>query len=335
MAQQFLDPEILENLEIRLHKAINQLPSPIHERIFEFICSMKGKQLRPSLIALTTKFLVDGEDYQEEAMERSYTSAVVIELLHNMTLIHDDLIDNAPVRRGRDSFHIVHGKDRALHDGDILHAFALTLIKAADPSLDIILDYAYKVGIGNAIELEDRLTENFTFDQAHVIQIMELKTAIVFAGCVRLGCLAAGREELFTPRLEKAIISAGIAFQIQDDYLDILGNPKTFGKVQYWDIQESKRNLFLYYALQTQMADKIKEIYNKPIGLKTEDDIQLILEIFRSVNTKVREVRDYYSKSAISELNSIQDELDDNDENAAALFDFLILLVKYLVEREK
>ena len=83
------------------------------------------------------------------------------------------------------------------------------------------------------------------------------------------------------------------------------------------------------------MADKIKEIYNKPIGLKTEDDIQLILEIFRSVNTKVREVRDYYSKSAISELNSIQDELDDNDENAAALFDFLILLVKYLVEREK
>ena len=335
VAQQFLDPEILENLEIRLHKAINRLPSPIRERIFQFICNMKGKQLRPSLIALTTKFLVDGEDYQEEAMERSYTSAVVIELLHNMTLIHDDLIDNAPVRRGCDSFHIVHGNDRALHDGDVLHAFALTLIKAADPSLDIILDYAYRVGIGNAMELEDRLIENFNFDKAHIIQIMELKTAIVFAGCVRLGCLAARREELFTQRLEKAIISAGIAFQIQDDYLDILGNPETFGKVQYWDIQESKRNLFLYFALQTNMADKIKEIYNKPVGQKTKEDIQLILDVFRSVNTQVREVREHYSKLAITELSAIQDELDNKDENATALFDFLILLVKYLVEREK
>ncbi|MHA1214459.1 MAG: polyprenyl synthetase family protein [Candidatus Hodarchaeales archaeon] len=334
MSQQFLDPEILKNLNERLDRAIKGLPSPIRERIFDYIFMTKGKQLRPSLIALTTKFLTEGQENRKEAMEHSYTAAVAIELLHNMTLIHDDLIDNAPVRRGKDAFHIIHGRDRALHDGDILHAYALTLLKDY-PSLQLVLDYAYQVGIGNSIELEDRLTNNFEFDLDHVIKIMELKTAIVFSGCVELGCLAANRQDLFTERLSKAITSAGVAFQIQDDYLDILGNPEKFGKVQYWDIQESKRNLFLYFALKTDHAPKIKEIYRKEIGEKTEKDIEYILEVFRSVNDEVRKVRDQYAKFALDELEEIQDGLDEEDENADALLDFLTILVKYLVEREK
>jgi geranylgeranyl diphosphate synthase type II len=334
VAQQFIDEEILENLNIKLNDAIDGLESPTRERIRDFILSSKGKQLRPSLVAIATKILVEDKDYQEEAMEQSYDSAVAIELLHNMTLIHDDVIDNAPVRRGRKAFHVIHGRDRALHDGDILHAYALTLLKK-NPSLNEVLDYAYLVGLGNAIELEDRLNQNFDFDIDHVIRIMRLKTAIVFSGCVKLGCIAAKRKDLFTKRLDDAIVAAGIAFQIQDDYLDILGNPEQFGKVQFWDIQESKRNLFLHFALQTEDSSKVKEIFNKPVGEKTEEEIKFILKVFNQIADKVVDVRNKFFKSAIQELNSIQEELDSDDPEGNDLIDFLIILVQYLVERKK
>ncbi|MHA1212693.1 MAG: polyprenyl synthetase family protein [Candidatus Heimdallarchaeota archaeon] len=335
MLQQFIDEEIMKNLAKQLNFAIEGLESPTKDRIRDFILSTSGKQLRPALIAVTTKILTQESDLQEEAMTRSNNFAISIELLHNMTLIHDDLIDAAPIRRGKDAFHIIHGADRALHDGDVLHAYALTLLKDDHAGLKLVLDYAYQVGLGNAIELEDRLDQNFVFDIDHIIKIMEYKTAVVFAGCVRLGCLAANREDLFNEKLNKSIIAAGIAFQIQDDYLDILGNPEEFGKMQYWDIQESKRNLFLYFALKTDFAPRIKEIYNKGIGEKDQDDIKTVLESFRSIQDQVKEIRNQYSKLAIDGLMELQSEVDKEDYQAEELMDFLLILTKYLIERKK
>ncbi|MFX0125762.1 MAG: polyprenyl synthetase family protein [Candidatus Hodarchaeota archaeon] len=334
MVVEFLDAEIMEKLEKKLTQAIEGLVSPTKERIRDFILRTKGKRLRPALISVTTDLLVRETENREAAMERSYNAAIAIELLHNMTLIHDDLIDGAPIRRGKKAFHIIHGADRALHDGDVLHAYALTLLKN-EPTLNLVLDYAYQVSLGNAIELEDRLDQNFDFDRDHVIKIMELKTAIVFAGCVKLGCLAANRGDIFTDRLHEAIVAAGIAFQIQDDYLDILGNPEEFGKVPYWDIQESKRNLFLYFALQSEYASQVKKIYNKPVGEKTDQEIRFVIEAFRSVNHKVREVRDEYAQFCIQELEDIQAELRTEDTKVIDLFEFLKVLVKFLAEREK
>lgn len=331
---EFLDAEIMEHLDKKLTQAIDGLVSPTKERIRDFILTTKGKRLRPALISVTTDFLVRETENCEAAMERSYNAAIAIELLHNMTLIHDDLIDGAPIRRGKKAFHIIHGADRALHDGDVLHAYALTLLKN-EPTLNLVLDYAYQVSLGNAIELEDRLDQNFNFGRDRVIKIMELKTAIVFAGCVKLGCLAADRGDIFTDRLHEAIVAAGIAFQIQDDYLDILGNPEKFGKVPYWDIQESKRNLFLYFALQTEYASQIKKIYNKPVGKKTEKDIKFIIEAFRSVDQEVREVRDEYAQFCIQELEDIQNDLSGEDSKTLELFEFLKILVRFLAEREK
>ncbi|MHA1978564.1 MAG: polyprenyl synthetase family protein, partial [Candidatus Hodarchaeales archaeon] len=333
--QQFIDEEIMKNLANQLNSAIEGLESPTKDRIREFILSTKGKQLRPALIAVTTKLLIQDTESQESRLARAYRFAIVIELLHNMTLIHDDLIDGAPVRRGKEAFHIRYGADRALHDGDILHAYALTLIKDDPEGLKLVCDYAYQVGLGNAIELEDRLDQNFDFEMDRIIKIMEYKTAVVFAGCVRLGCLAANREDLFTEELNTAICAAGIAFQIQDDYLDILGNPEEFGKMQFWDIQESKRNLFLYFSMQTPDSAKIKEIYNKEIGEKTPKDIEIILEAFRTIQEKVKEVRDKYAKLAIDGLKSIQVNIEDDDYQAEELIDFLLVLTKYLIERKK
>ena len=335
MLQQFIDEEILENLAKHLNSAIEGLGSPTKDRIHEFILSTKGKQLRPALIAVTTKLLTQDSEFQDDFLARSYNFAMTIELLHNMTLIHDDLIDNAPIRRGKKAYHIRHGSDRALHDGDVLHAYALTLLRDDPAGLKLVVDYAYQVGLGNAIELEDRLDQNFDFDLERVIKIMEYKTAVVFAGCVRLGCLAANREDLFTEELNRAIIASGIAFQIQDDYLDILGNPEEFGKMQFWDIQESKRNLFLFFSLKTKFTSKIKEIFNKEIGEKNEEDIRVVLETFRSIQDEVKNIRDQYAKQAIDGLMSIQERIESEDYQADELIDFLLILTRFLIERKK
>ncbi|MHA2094992.1 MAG: hypothetical protein ACW98F_10235, partial [Candidatus Hodarchaeales archaeon] len=113
------------------------------------------------------------------------------------------------------------------------------------------------------------------------------------------------------------------------------GNPEEFGKMQFWDIQESKRNLFLYFSMQTPDSAKIKEIYNKEIGEKTPKDIEIILEAFRTIQEKVKEVRDKYAKLAIDGLKSIQVNIEDDDYQAEELIDFLLVLTKYLIERKK
>jgi geranylgeranyl diphosphate synthase type II len=335
LLQHFIDEEIMTNLTEHLNSAIEGLESPTKERIHAFILSTKGKQLRPALIAVTTNILSQDSESQEENLARSYNLAITIELLHNMTLIHDDLIDNAPLRRGKSAYHVRYGSDLALHDGDVLHAYALTLLRDDPAGLRTVVDYSYQVGLGNAIELEDRLNQNFDFEMNRVIKIMEYKTAVVFAGCVRLGCLAANREELFTEELNRAIIAAGVAFQIQDDYLDILGNPEEFGKMAFWDIQESKRNLFLYFSLKTKNASKIKEIFNKEVGKKTEEDIKVVLETFRTIQDNVKDIRDQYAKQAIDTLKTIQKECDSEDYQAEELIDFLLILTRFLIERKK
>lgn len=329
----FIDPEIVQNLQEKLSFFIGQLPSPIKERVDDFILSTSGKMLRPSLIALVTKILVQDEEEHivKKSMDQAYESAIAVELLHNMTLIHDDLIDGAPLRRGKPSYHIQHGDERALHDGDILHAYGLKILTHI-PSLQLFLRVSYDVGVGNSAELEDRLLNNYDFDLEHVIDIMRKKTAVVFAGCVQLGFYAAEKGVLFSKELEEAIINGGIAFQIQDDYLDFMGDVEKFGKIHLWDVQESKRNLFLYFALKKENADKIKKIYDKPVGKKTEEDIDFILKVFKKCAPQVKEQRDTYLLKTTSVLEKLQEETEDG--NMIDLIDFLVMLNEYLAHRD-
>ncbi len=326
-----LDAEVIKNIEKKLDEAISLLPSPINERIRDFTLNTRGKMLRPFLVASTAKILSNNNP---KAMELAYTSAVSVELLHNFTLLHDDLIDGAPLRRGKKSYHIVHGLERAVHDGDLLHAHALNLVKHPQ-SLRLIVEVSEDVGRGNAYELEDRLENVFDFTHERVIEVMKLKTAVVFSGSVQLGCIAANREhDVWNEKLKEAIIAGGIAFQIQDDYLDILGDPSVFGKQHSWDIQESKRNLFLYYALKLdEHRERLMEIYTKPVGKKTEDEINYVLQVFREVAHNVAADKNKYYRHSISLINELDEE--ETRDEVKRLYNFLKNLIKFLCEREK
>ena len=175
----------------------------------------------------------------------------------------------------------------------------------------------------------------FDFDKEHVIEVLRLKTAIVFFGCVQLAGLAVNKLELIDD-LRDIITDGGIAFQIQDDVLDILGETAKFGKQSFWDIQESKRNLFLYYSLQTVHAEKLKEIYSKPVGEKTEDDVLFVLDVFRTVKDKILEDRDRFLENCLERLDEKIENLDHNShEDLKTLYEFLRELIIYLCTREK
>ncbi len=326
-----LEEELRKNLLKLLHEQIDKLPDRVRDRIREFIVSTKGKMLRPILVVASADFLGANDQQIKQAM----ISAVSVELLHNFTLIHDDLLDGAPLRRGKKSYHIRHGMELAIHDGDILHSYALSFVKDHE-ALRLIIDISNDVGKGNGIELEDRLDHNYSFTLDHVITILKLKTAIVFYGCVALAGIAAQKQKI-TEALEEIITNAGIAFQIQDDILDIIGDQETFGKQSYWDIQESKRNLFLLFALQDEHADRLKKIYNKPVGEKSKEDIKFVLTAFEKHIDKVLEVRDKYFESCIEGLDQKIEQAESNPEQQylVKLYEFLKELIIYICTRDK
>jgi len=326
--EEVLDEELRKTLVQKLNEHVDLLPNKIRDRIRDFILASQGKMLRPMLVVATAKLLGANKDQ----LETAYVSGVVVELLHNFSLIHDDIIDGAPTRRGRDSYHVQHGSDLAIHDGDILHSYALSFI-SDDKSLRLMLDISNQTGVGNAIELEDRLDGVYDFSKEHVIKILQLKTAMVFYGCIELAGIACQKEHI-TKSLKEIITDGGIAFQIQDDLLDILGESEKFGKQSFWDIQESKRNLFLYYSLKTEHKEKLIEIYKKSVGKKTVEDIKYVVDVFKTVKDNVVEDRDRFLESCLDRLEIKISEAE-KDQKLINLYDFMRELIIYLCTRDK
>ncbi|MFQ5979793.1 MAG: polyprenyl synthetase family protein [Candidatus Heimdallarchaeota archaeon] len=289
-------------LRQEIERCLKEIPEPIYSRLSNFILKKSGKMLRPMMILETCKILAGSPD-------PGMRHAIVTELLHNMSLIHDDIADWAPIRRGEETYHVRWGIERAVLDGDVLLTYALDLTD--DLTRNTVLRTVYTIAVGNALEVEHRLNENFDFPPEEALRIMQLKTADVFRVALELSCLAAGESKAFGGAFGKFAMHAGLAFQIQDDFLDIYTSHREWGKKQLWDIQESKRNLFLAYALQLPDPDRkrIIEIYSIPVGQKTEEELKEVVSIFAKVMPQVEKQRDLQIDIAIKELDATREKL--------------------------
>jgi len=265
--------------------------------------------------------------------ETGMRHAIVTELLHNMSLIHDDITDWAPLRRGKDSYHVQWGIERAVLDGDVLLTYALT--QTDELTRETVLETVHSIAVGNAIEVEHRLLNNFDFKPDEALEIMRLKTADVFRVAVELACIAAGESKEFGQLFGPFAIHSGLAFQIQDDFLDIYTSHKSWGKKSLWDIQESKRNLFLAYGLELPdpYHQRLIEIYSKPVGKKTEEELKEVVEIFSKVMPQVEKERDHQIDLAINELDSTRQKLKDHPK-INELCDFFESFAALLTLRE-
>lgn len=185
-----------------------------------------GKRLRPTLVLMATNL------YKEDIHE-AIAPALGIEMYHNFTLLHDDVMDNAPERRGRQTVHIKWNENQAILSGDAMEALSYTLIAKAPvevlkPVLDSFNLMNVEIGEGQQLDIEFETRNDVTIPE--YINMIRLKTSVLLGHALEIGALIGGASAADIEALYRFGENVGLAFQLQDDWLDCWGDPETFGK---------------------------------------------------------------------------------------------------------
>lgn len=253
----------------------------------------RGKQLRPILLLLISGAF-------NKTSDKAVRAALAIETLHITTLIHDDVVDESLLRRGKQTLNSIWGNKLAVLVGDYLYAKALNILVEIDDKeiLKTISSVAQEMGEGELLQQENAREYNLTEDRYY--EVIRKKTAVLFSACCKIGAIAgnATEEEIKTMTLFGECL--GIAFQIQDDILDYskeLNTGKTYGN----DIREQKITLPLILGLNNateKQREEIKEIYHKESITQQEVDniIDTITELGGIANAK-KTIDEYFNKA--------------------------------------
>lgn len=227
------------------------------EKLGHYVRSSGGKRLRPALLLLAN-YACGGRAAEENVIRL----ATVMEMLHTATLVHDDIIDNADVRRGRESFNAKFGNQMAVLMGDWLYmsAFETSLKERSLEILDILTRLTRKMTEGELIQLtvigDADITEEAYFD------ILRRKTAYLFSGCCEIGAILAGANPEVQAGLRDYGMNLGIAFQLADDLLDFTSDDESLGKASGADLLEGKLTLplILLCRQDPEFKEELKEI---------------------------------------------------------------------------
>ncbi|VUT27672.1 MAG: Short chain isoprenyl diphosphate synthase [Candidatus Syntrophoarchaeum sp. GoM_oil] len=299
----------------------------IHYEIMIRLISRGGKRLRPILCMLAAK-LVGGNP------DDAIPVAVALEFFHNFTLLHDDIEDGSTLRRGEPTMQLVYGVPLALNSGDGLYAVSYEILLGCKDAFGLerlwkMLSTFNRMNValveGQAMDINFRSDDNMNADE--VIELLKKKTGALFATSAYCGAIAGGADETVASDLATMWENVGVAFQIQDDILNLTGEEEKYGKKIGDDISEGKPTLMLMHALK-EAAENDKELImaslNKPYDEKKIVDVIGIFEETGAIR-HAREVADRYLEDAYS----IADGFSGSEER-----DQMVRLAKYVVERE-
>ena len=261
----------------------------------EYILTLKGKRIRPALMLMACNL------YSED-VEQALQPALGMEIFHNFTLLHDDLMDQADKRRNQLTVHKKWDVNTAILSGDAMLILAYQLIGNTDPSLlhtilPIFTQTALEICEGQQYDME--FEQRKEVSEEEYIEMIRLKTAVLLACCLKSGAFIGGASRTDADQLYQFGIYAGLAFQLQDDLLDTFGDPKTFGKNIGGDILSNKKT-FLHVQTMKLASDTQKELIQQ---LQTNsqcspaDKISAIRGIYESLGVREltnEKVRYYY-----------------------------------------
>ena len=222
----------------------------------QYVLALGGKRVRPVLMLLAYNL------YQEDP-ERIMTQAIGLETYHNFTLLHDDLMDNADMRRGHDTVHRKWNPNQAILSGDtmLLQAFQRMGQCEADKLQAVIglfTETTLEIDEGQQLDVEFETRQDVTEEE--YIEMIRLKTSVLLACAVKIGAILAGASEADQDNLYKFGEQIGLAFQLQDDLLDVYGDPKVFGKNIGGDITSNKKTYMLINAVNRANAQQRAEL---------------------------------------------------------------------------
>ncbi len=280
-------------------------PSELYDPV-NYILKNGGKRLRPSVLLLSC-YLFSGKYYH--AMPAAYA----IELFHNFTLIHDDIMDAATLRRGKLSVHEKYGLNSGILSGDIAMVQAFdSLLKLDDQKqlpelLRIFTKLAIEVCEGQQMDMNFETREKVEI--AEYIRMIELKTSVLVAGAMQIGALLGGASKKDAEAVYQFGRNLGISFQLQDDLLDTFGDSKKFGKKVGGDIVQNKKTYLYLKALELANTDQLtslKKLYQSN-QLNEENKIEKVVGIFNSLNImgETETIKEKYRQEALVCLNSL------------------------------
>lgn len=268
----------------------------------EYFLKLGGKRIRPVLCLM-------GNELFDEIREDAWHAGTAIELFHNFTLIHDDIMDKAPMRRGMETVHIKYGENTALLAGDVMLVTAYEeLNKISIEYLQSILRLfnktAKEVCEGQQMDMDFEKMDNVSLDA--YLEMIKLKTSVALAASLQTGAILGGAGERNQHLLYEFGKKLGIAFQIQDDFLDAFGDPQKFGKQLGGDILANKKTFLLLHTFESASAVQQKELRSLLTG-NAAGKIDKVLQIFR--DTKVDEwalqLKNKYLDEALAHLEDI------------------------------
>ena len=304
---------------IDINKAIESLnwekePKGLYEPIAYALAS-GGKRIRPTLALLAAETIINGGLLNGSVMDDVVPAALALEIFHNFTLLHDDVMDKAPVRRGRGTVHVKWNENTAILSGDqmLIEAYkqlAQVPAEKVGGVLKMFNEMATGVCEGQQYDVDFEHESQVTIED--YMMMIEKKTSVLLAYAMKIGGYIAGANESQQEALYQYGLHLGLAFQIQDDILDVYGDPKTFGKKIGGDICANKKTFLLLTALESADAESRAELLQWMMATdRDEEKIAAVTEIYNKLG--VREagevVMEEHTAIALEQL----DKLPQND----------------------
>lgn len=316
--------EIVQEFEGRLQ---NQQLLPVEpHNLYEpcrYLLALGAKRVRPALCVM-------GNELFGDINVNTWHAATAIELFHNFTLIHDDIMDKAPLRRGNPTVHAKYGLTAGILSGDVMCIFAYEQLAKCTAHLQVLLQLFNKTAIevceGQQMDMDFEQRNDVTVDE--YINMIALKTSVLLACSLKMGAISGGATIEQADQIYEFGKNVGIAFQLQDDYLDAFGDAEKHGKQNGGDIKANKKTYLLLHAMSS-----ANELQHRALHALLERDdeakVPATLSLFANTgaDTACREAVNYYSELAFKTL----DEIDVQAERKEPLRQ----LASYLLQRDK
>lgn len=319
----FTFPELAKQFAAKLKE---QQFSNDSVRLYEaatYFLDLGGKRIRPVMCLM-------GNELFDDINPDAWHVATAIELFHNFTLVHDDIMDKASLRRGKPTVHEKYGASTALLSGDLMLVLAYEYLNKIDKRyLQKIMSLFNRTGRevceGQQFDMDFEQQQNVHLDE--YIQMISLKTSVLLAASLQMGAILGGASLGNQEHLYGFGKNLGIAFQVQDDYLDAFGDPEKFGKEIGGDIKANKKTFLMIHALEVCSAAQQKEL-RELMNYTGDDKVPKVLSIFKSagVDEWARSLQSQFMDKALKHL-----------EDTAVLSrrkEPLHQLAEYLMQRE-
>ncbi|MDB5252617.1 MAG: polyprenyl synthetase [Flaviaesturariibacter sp.] len=267
-----------------------------------YFLQLGGKRVRPVLCLM-------GNELFDDINPDSWEVATAIELFHNFTLIHDDIMDAAPLRRGMPTVHEKFGASTALLAGDVMLVAAYESLNRTSGRYvhfvnNLFNKTAREVCEGQQLDMDFEKQSSVSFEA--YLQMINLKTSVLLAASLRMGALLGGAGERNQNLLYEFGRKLGLAFQVQDDYLDAFGDPEKFGKQVGGDIKANKKTFLLIHALEAATGGAASEL-RQLLDNDAPDKVARVTDIYRAcgVDAWARELKETYYNQALGHLDDV------------------------------